>query len=116
MDTSVNAPIQNHSSEIAPRVLTVRLASVGRTFVGGVRAIESISLEIDSGDFVGLLGPSGCGKSTLLRLIAGLDHPDQGHIDVDRHEIAYVFQDPHLMPWRNVLGNVALPLELKGVG
>lgn len=69
-----------------------------------------------------MLGPSGCGKSTLLRLIAGLDAPTSGSVLVDgvparlrRAPVAYVFQDAHLMPWRTVLDNAALPLELAGV-
>jgi NitT/TauT family transport system ATP-binding protein len=72
---------------------------------------------------VALLGPSGCGKSTLLRLVAGLDRPDEGTITLEaagrsrpgaRTPIAFVFQDPCLMPWRRVLENVSLPLELAG--
>src|SRR5207248_2499769 len=56
------------------------------------------------------------GKSTLLRMIAGLDHPTGGTIaGVEPAGIAFVFQDAHLLPWRNVLCNVALPLELRGV-
>jgi len=86
---------------------------------------------------VALLGPSGCGKSTLLRLISGLDTPTRGELTVLGHnpamrsrangggeqsggspgtEVAFVFQDAHLLPWRSVLDNVALPLELRGAG
>jgi len=81
-------------------------------------AVENLDLSITAGQFVALLGPSGCGKSTILRMIAGLDHPDAGEIHTSdgRSSIAYVFQDAHLLPWRNVLRNVALPLELEGVG
>jgi NitT/TauT family transport system ATP-binding protein len=94
---------------------------VSRTFPGGVRAVDGISLDIDRGEFVALLGPSGCGKSTLLRMIAGLDRPDAGTLHTlpsnggGHRPIAYVFQDANLMPWRNVLKNIALPLELMGV-
>jgi NitT/TauT family transport system ATP-binding protein len=86
-----------------------------------VRAIDRIDLYVRAGSFVAVLGPSGCGKSTLLRLVAGLDRPDEGEITYDdqppneRPPIAYVFQDPHLMPWRRVLDNAALPLELGGI-
>jgi len=88
--------------------------------------LDGIDLAIASGSFVALLGPSGCGKSTLLRLISGLDAPTAGDISVmgrdarsgehGRHgDLAFVFQDAHLLPWRDVLDNVALPLELRGV-
>lgn len=93
----------------------VTLAGVSRTFPGGVRSVDDVSLSIRAGEFVSILGPSGCGKSTLLRMIAGLDKPSSGSITgVDRSRIAYVFQDAHLLPWRNVVRNVALPLELRG--
>jgi NitT/TauT family transport system ATP-binding protein len=99
----------------------VQLRGVSRTFPGGIRAVDGIDLEIDRGEFVALLGPSGCGKSTLLRMIAGLDRPDAGSLetlpseDGARPALAYVFQDANLLPWRTVLKNVALPLELMGV-
>lgn len=98
----------------------VALRNVSRTFPGGIRAVDDVSLDVLAGQFLALLGPSGCGKSTLLRMIAGLDRGD-GTIDTgcatrgSRGEgIAYVFQDPHLLPWRTVLDNAALPLELRG--
>jgi NitT/TauT family transport system ATP-binding protein len=63
-----------------------------------------------------MIGPSGCGKSTLLRMIAGWTAPPPGRSRASiRSDIAFVFQDAHLLPWRNVLRNVALPLELRGV-
>ena len=82
----------------------------------GQPVIEDLSLDVRPGEFLALLGPSGCGKSTLLRLIAGLDPPDGGEIAITGAEpsLAYVFQDASLMPWRTVLGNVVLPLELAG--
>jgi len=79
--------------------------------------LGEIDLEIAAGSFVALLGPSGCGKSTLLRLISGLDRPRRGSIAVDEQaggELSFVFQEPRLLPWRTVLDNVALPLELRG--
>ena len=97
----------------------VLLRGVRRSFATGVEAISGLDLDIAPGSFVALLGPSGCGKSTLLRLVAGLDRPDAGEVKVGdgerRPSIAYVFQDPHLMPWRRNIDNVALPLELAGV-
>lgn len=91
------------------------------TFPNGVEAIRSIDLAIAAGEFVAILGPSGCGKSTLLRLIAGLEPLGDGKITVDgdggdrRSDVAFVFQDAHLLPWRTVLHNAALPLDLQGV-
>jgi NitT/TauT family transport system ATP-binding protein len=94
----------------------VEARGIRRDFGGGVVALDGFDLSVGPDEFVAILGPSGCGKSTLLRLIAGLDQPSSGEIDA-RHggRIAYVFQDAHLLPWRNVLRNVALPLELRGV-
>jgi NitT/TauT family transport system ATP-binding protein len=108
---------------VAPGVATPPAAGTGvsvrgayRVFAGGVTALAGVDLEVAPGAFVALLGPSGCGKSTLLRLIAGLDRPDAGSVTVDRAaDVAFVFQDAHLLPWRTVLANVALPLELRGV-
>jgi NitT/TauT family transport system ATP-binding protein len=77
-----------------------------------VPALAGIDLEVTNGDFVALLGPTGCGKSTMLRLVAGLDRPDQGVVSRPSARVAMVFQDPHLLPWRDVQANVELPLEL----
>ena len=110
--------------------IALELKGVGREFEGGVVAVDRIDLRVEPGQFLALLGPSGCGKSTLLRLIAGLDHPTRGAIVRERPSdrtaeparestahvpTAYVFQDAHLLPWRNLLHNVALPLELRGI-
>ena len=76
-----------------------------------------------SGGFYALIGPSGCGKSTLLRLVADILAPSAGAITIGghpptearlRHEIGFVFQDASLLPWRSVLGNIELPLEIAG--
>ncbi|WP_437996020.1 ATP-binding cassette domain-containing protein [Sorangium sp. So ce185] len=106
------------------------LDDAGRALRGsgsGVVALDGLDLDVAPGAFVALLGPSGCGKSTLLRLVAGLDRADAGTAVVEAEEgpaggggararapIAYVFQDAHLLPWRSVLENAALPLELAG--
>ncbi|MGH7030979.1 MAG: ABC transporter ATP-binding protein [Stellaceae bacterium] len=94
-------------------------------------ALDPIDLEIGRGEFLSLLGPSGCGKTTLLRIIAGLSEPSAGERRLaltpdspgpqmpGAHRpaagrIGFVFQDPTLMPWRTVIGNVLLPLRLVG--
>jgi len=102
---------------VATPGISVDLRGIRRVFPGPVAAVDEVDLHIAPGEFVALLGPSGCGKSTLLRIIAGLDKPDSGSIQAGpaQRQIGYVFQDAHLLPWRNALRNVALPLELSGV-
>jgi len=93
----------------------MRISGLHKVFDNNVVAIDNLSLEIQVGEFVAILGPSGCGKSTLLRILAGLEKPSVGSVEISREKIAYVFQDAHLLPWRNVLRNAALPLELMGI-
>lgn len=87
---------------------------------GVLRALRDISFEVGAGEFVTLLGPSGCGKTTLLRILGGLLEPAAGKIYIDGHllnkprrEVGFVFQAPSLLPWRTVLRNVTLPLEIQ---
>jgi len=93
---------------------------VSHTYPTGTIALGTVDVDVEPGEFVSIIGPSGCGKSTLLRLIAGLDAPTSG--TVSRHPrrpskspIAFVFQQPTLMPWTSVLANVRLPLDLEGI-
>lgn len=79
-----------------------------------VLALESISLEVEFGDFVCLVGASGCGKTTLLNLIAGLDDPARGEIDV-AGRAALLFQESALFPWLTSRANIELALRLRGV-
>ncbi len=88
---------------------------------GKLLAIEEISLAAGQGEFLAIVGPSGGGKTTLLRLLAGLQQPDAGEVrfrgerlTAPRRSIGIVFQRANLMPWRTVLHNVALPLEVAG--
>jgi NitT/TauT family transport system ATP-binding protein len=108
--SQLNSLPQNSAS--APAVAARNLT---RTFDQNIKAVDNLTLQIRAGEFVALLGPSGCGKSTLLRMIAGLETPTAGELRIDDNaRRAFVFQDAHLLPWRNVLHNVALPLELRG--
>ncbi len=88
-----------------------------------VHALSDVDLTIAPGEFVSLIGPSGCGKTTLLRVIADLEHITSGTVlvnGVSPHDArlarayGYVFQAPGLFPWRTVLGNVKLPLQIHG--
>jgi len=93
------------------------LAGATKIFDNGVKAFGPIDFSAASGEFVSLVGPSGCGKSTMLRVIAGLLAPTDGTVvfPQKRPEIAFVFQEPTLMPWARALENARLPLDLKGV-
>ena len=94
-------------------MLTIEDLSV--RYPNGTLAIESLSLQIDDGEFVSVVGPSGCGKSTLLRAAAGLVPPTAGSVSLGTQDVGFVFQDPTLLPWRSVLRNVELVAELRGV-
>ena len=100
------------------RGVAVRLDKIRRAF-GDLVVVDHLTMDIAAGEFLAILGPSGCGKSTLLRIIAGLHTPDGGTLHVNpadtKFQTAFVFQDAHLLPWRTVLENAALPLELMGV-
>jgi NitT/TauT family transport system ATP-binding protein len=102
----------------------LRVDGVAHTFVGPGGALETlapVTFQVRNGEFVCLVGPSGCGKSTLLRIMAGLLRPTHGTVSLDgvvirepQRRIGLVFQQSNLMPWRSVLDNLALPLELEG--
>ncbi len=95
----------------------ISLERIDKVYPSGVRALERIDLDVRSGELLTLLGPSGCGKSTLLRILAGLTAPTSGRVQrqasPDR-PLAFVFQQPTLMPWAGVTRNVRLPLDLAG--
>jgi NitT/TauT family transport system ATP-binding protein len=108
--------------------LAVRATGIDRVFGTAKRSVQALSdvaLEVAAGEFVSLIGPSGCGKSTLMRLIADLDQPTGGTLEVFGktarqarldQDYGIAFQQAGLLPWRTVLANIALPLELHGVG
>ncbi|HTK63320.1 MAG TPA: ATP-binding cassette domain-containing protein [Pseudonocardia sp.] len=103
----------------APTRAAVELTDVGKVFGRGpeaVTALTGVDLRVAPGEFVVLLGASGCGKSTLLNLIAGLDRPSTGQVDVAVHRPAVMFQEPALLPWLSASRNVELPLRLSGIG
>ncbi|MBJ7251053.1 MAG: ABC transporter ATP-binding protein [Acetobacteraceae bacterium] len=100
----------------------VSIRDVGMTYGEGAQAVEAlseISLDVMPGEFLAVVGPSGCGKSTLLRLVTGLRRPTRGGIFLQglpvegpRSDVGIVFQSPVLYPWRNILENVLLPIQV----
>ncbi len=103
--------------------MKVAVKQVGKVFSGGagsVEALSAISLDVRDGEFLCLLGPSGCGKTTLLRVMAGLERPSSGSIDL-RHDdplrplSAVVFQDYSVFPWKTIRDNVTFPLLQTGM-
>ena len=102
----------------APAPPHVALRAVRKSY-GEIEAIREVNLALAGGEFLSVLGPSGCGKSTLLMMIAGLTPASEGEILVagapvegPRREIGMVFQSPVLLPWRTILDNVLLPVEM----
>lgn len=98
--------------------MTLTLDRITKTFDNGVAALQETSLTLAPGEFVSFVGPSGCGKSTLLRIVAGLTAPSTGRVDwgagMEPPDLAFVFQEPALMPWATVADNLGLPLRLAG--
>jgi NitT/TauT family transport system ATP-binding protein len=115
------------SLETSPRRADTLLSfdHVSMSFGRGANKVEAlldISLTVAKGSFVSLIGPSGSGKTTLLNLTAGLLYPDNGTVSYEaapittvNTRVGYLTQDDALLPWRSVLANIALPLEIKGV-
>jgi NitT/TauT family transport system ATP-binding protein len=83
---------------------------------GGTLALDSISFSVRPGEFLCIAGPSGCGKSTLLNLLAGLDRPTSGALELPGGRPALMFQDAALFPWLTVEQNIAFPLRMQGAG
>lgn len=100
-------------------ILTIRnLSAVFPDNNGGLRALEDVSFDVHPREFVCVLGPSGSGKTTLLRILAGLISPTAGSFlfgHGEKPSIGMVFQQANLMPWRTVIENIKLPLEVKNV-
>ena len=122
------APAQGRQASGTPDSLAsdhhVSFVEVSHVYEQGRRAVQSlrdISLDVPRGQFVSIIGPSGCGKTTLLRITAGLLQASQGRVLVEglppeaaqrAREIGFVFQEPALLPWRTVLANIRLALEI----
>ena len=109
------------NSALAPVLVVRELSAIFRNGNGGLPALDKISFSVCPQEFVCLLGPSGSGKSTLLRILAGLLPATDGEVFYNgeplsgpQRGIGFVFQKANLMPWRTVLENVLLPLELDG--
>ena len=109
-----------------PVVLAIRSRNLGVRFFTervDITALKNLDLEVAQGEFLTLLGPSGCGKSTFLRVVADLQRPGTGEVQVlqgtpeaarMQRDIGFVFQDAALLPWRTALQNVTLPLQVGG--
>lgn len=105
-----------------PHTASISLRGVSRRFVGrgtSVEAVTGFDLDVAPGEFVVIVGPSGCGKSTVLNMVAGLFAPSAGEVLIDGRRVTgvdpgvgYVTQQDNLLPWRSLLDNVELPLEL----
>ena len=124
------SPIASESSPaVEDERAYVELAGVAKTYRRGqgsaareTHALEAIDVSIREGEFLAIVGPSGCGKSTLLRIIAGLHLPSVGEVrvggrrvDRPQTDVGIVFQSPVLLDWRNVLDNVLVQIELRGL-
>ncbi len=123
-----NDLLQPAAATIAARATVISAEKLNVIFSAAdkpVVALSDVDLNVEQGDFVSLIGPSGCGKTTLLRAIADLAPITTGTLTVNgmtpseartARAYGYVFQAPALFPWRNVIRNVTLPLELTGMG
>ena len=111
------------SAQSSPALIEIRgVSKTYRTRDGEVPSLQPIDFGIREGEFLVVVGPSGCGKSTLLKLIAGLLPPSEGEIRIDgrvvtkpHRDVGIVFQTALLLPWRRVIDNVMMPVEVKGL-
>jgi NitT/TauT family transport system ATP-binding protein len=116
------APGARATADREDGVPPLEVLSAEKIFADGTRALAPIDLTVAAGEFLTLIGPSGCGKSTLLKLMANLLEPSDGRVQwwrggservgAEGRRLAFVFQDPTLMPWARIEANVRLPLDL----
>ncbi|HEX9505580.1 MAG TPA: ABC transporter ATP-binding protein [Acidimicrobiia bacterium] len=99
----------------APAVTLTQVSKVFGHTAEAVHALDGVSLEVDKGGFVCLLGASGCGKSTLLNIVAGLETPSSGAVDVHGLHTTLLFQEAALFPWLTARANVELPMKFAKV-
>ena len=103
------------------RIVQVRLENISRSFVSRktiFEAVNHVSIDVYKNEFLVLLGPGQCGKTVLLNMVSGLETPTEGKvefIDSDKTDLGFVFQKTAVFPWKTVMENVEMPLELKGV-
>ena len=108
-------------AEAEPLIVFEGVAKSFETSSGSLHAVRDIELVVHKAEFVTLVGPSGCGKSTLLNMAAGLFAPTRGRVLYGGQVVAalnrrvgYMTQNDHLLPWRDVVGNIMVPLEIRG--
>ena len=123
MRAELREPVPTESRQGAPPILEIdRVCKWFHTPEGVVRAVDHVSFNVREGEFVSIIGPSGCGKSTLFNILGGLAGKSEGSVTIGGQEIngphqavGMVFQEESTFPWRNVIDNVAFPLEAAGV-
>lgn len=106
------------ATQTPTRTEAVQITEVTKTFGGGkgaVTAIDGMSVAVGVGEFLAIVGASGCGKSTLLSLVAGLEDPSEGAVDVGAHRVAMMFQEASLFPWLTVGANIEVPMKVNRV-
>ena len=113
---------QGSARSARPVIEIKKVSKTYKTQDGEVPSLQPLEFDVNEGEFLVVVGPSGCGKSTLLKLIAGLLPPSQGEIRVENRvvtsphrDVGIVFQSALLLPWRRVLENVMMPVEVKGL-